>query len=166
MQAIKTIGLTKTYKDITAVNQLSLEICQGELFSLLGMNGAGKTTTLKMLSCLVKPSGGDALISGYSIIKNPDKVKKLIAVSPQETAVAPNLSAWLSGIWFDLELVGGIFEKIANALPFVHAVEMEKALFSGNFTLAATHFIPVAIYAILTIIAAVICFIVQTKKDS
>ena len=103
MQAIKTIGLTKTYKDITAVNQLSLEICQGELFSLLGMNGAGKTTTLKMLSCLVKPSGGDALIGGYSIIKNPDKVKKLIAVSPQETAVAPNLS-----VRENLEFICGI----------------------------------------------------------
>ena len=81
-------------------------------------------------------------------------------------ALLTNLSAWLSGVWFDLELVGGTFEKIANAFPFVHAVEMEKALFSGNFTLAATHFLPVAIYAILTIIAAVICFIVQTRKDS
>ena len=92
MEAIKTVGLTKRYKEIAAVDGLNLEIPQGELFSLLGVNGAGKTTAIKMLSCLAKPTVGDAFIGGYSITKEPGQVKTLIGVSPQETAVAPNLS--------------------------------------------------------------------------
>ena len=92
MEAIKTVKLTKTYKDLTAVDQLDLAVEQGELFSLLGVNGAGKTTTIKMLSCLTKPTSGDAFLSGNSILSNTADVKKLIGVSPQETAVAPNLS--------------------------------------------------------------------------
>ena len=92
MDAIQATGLVKQYKNLTAVDGLSLTIRQGELFSLLGVNGAGKTTTIKMLSCLTKPSGGDALVGGYSIMKEPERVKELIGVSPQETAVAPNLS--------------------------------------------------------------------------
>ena len=92
MSAIKTVRLVKRYKNITAVDGLDLEIRRGELFSLLGVNGAGKTTTVKMLSCLTAPTEGDALVGGYSITKDPEKVKRLIGVSPQETAVAPNLS--------------------------------------------------------------------------
>ena len=92
MYAIRTDGLTKRYKDIVAVDQLSLQVKQGELFSLLGVNGAGKTTTIKMLSCLTQPTSGDAFLNGKSICKNTAAVKSLIAVSPQETAVAPGLS--------------------------------------------------------------------------
>ena len=92
MEAIKTYNLTKCYKDTAAVNKLNLSVKQGELFALLGVNGAGKTTAIKMLSCLTHPTSGDALVGGYSIIKQPDQVKKLIGVSPQETAVAPNLT--------------------------------------------------------------------------
>ncbi len=92
MLAIQTTQLVKKYQSLTAVNGLDLEIQQGELFSLLGVNGAGKTTTIKMLTCLTKPSGGDAQVGGYSITKQPEQVKRLIGVSPQETAVAPNLS--------------------------------------------------------------------------
>lgn len=92
MLAIQTMQLVKKYQSLTAVNGLDLEIQQGELFSLLGVNGAGKTTTIKMLTCLTKPSGGDALVGGCSITKQPEQVKRLIGVSPQETAVAPNLS--------------------------------------------------------------------------
>ena len=92
MEAIKTIGLTKKYKDLIAVDDLNLEVGHGELFSLLGINGAGKTTTIKMLSCLIKSTSGDAFIEGNSIIKDGLKVKDIIGVSPQETAVAPNLS--------------------------------------------------------------------------
>jgi len=103
MQAIKTIELVKRYKNITAVDKLNLEIRQGELFSLLGVNGAGKTTTIKMLSCLTKPTGGDAVVGGYSITKESEQVKRLIGVSPQETAVAPNLS-----VEENLELICGI----------------------------------------------------------
>ena len=103
MQAIKTMALVKRYKNLTAVDQLDLEICQGELFSLLGVNGAGKTTTIKMLTCLTEPTGGDALVGGYSIKKQSEQVKQLIGVSPQETAVAPNLS-----VKENLELICGI----------------------------------------------------------
>ena len=92
MYAIKTTGLVKRYKTVTAVNKLDLEIKPGELFSLLGVNGAGKTTVMKLLTCLAQPTEGDAMVGGYSILKEPAQVKRLIGVSPQETAVAPNLS--------------------------------------------------------------------------
>ena len=77
MQAIEITALVKRYKQLIAVDHLNLEIGQGELFSLLGVNGAGKTTTIKMLSCLTKPTQGDALVGGYSITKEPEKVKRL-----------------------------------------------------------------------------------------
>ena len=80
-------------------------------------------------------------------------------------ALLTNLSAWLSGVWFDLKLVGGFFEKIAGALPFVHAVEMEKALFNGNFEVAATHILPVFMYSVFATAVAVFCFLGQMKKQ-
>ena len=92
MYAIRTANLTKKYKDIIAVDQLNLQVKKGELFSLLGVNGAGKTTTIKMLSCLTQPTSGDAFLNGKSICKDSAAVKSMIAVSPQETAVAPSLS--------------------------------------------------------------------------
>ena len=103
MYAIQTMELGKRYKNLTAVNKLNLEIRQGELFSLLGVNGAGKTTLIKMLSCLTKPTDGDAFVGGYSIRRDAQQVKRLIGVSPQETAVAPNLS-----VKENLELICGI----------------------------------------------------------
>ena len=92
MEAIKTVGLTKKYKNLTAVDGLDLSVERGELFSLLGINGAGKTTTIKMLSCLTKPTGGDAFLLGRSIVRDAAEVKNIIGVSPQETAVAPGLT--------------------------------------------------------------------------
>ena len=92
MEAIKIENITKKYKDVTAVNGLTLSITKGELFSLLGVNGAGKTTTIKMLSCLVKPTSGNAYLMGKSIVTNIADVKSIIGISPQETAVAPNLT--------------------------------------------------------------------------
>ena len=80
-------------------------------------------------------------------------------------ALLTNLSAWLSGVWFDLHLVGGFFEKAANVLPFVHAVEMEKALFCGDFAAAAPHVLPVVLYSIAVTAAAVLCFLGQMKKQ-
>ena len=80
-------------------------------------------------------------------------------------ALLTNLSAWLSGVWFDLELVGGFFERIANALPFMHAAELEKALFSGNYDVAASHILPVVVYSALVTVAAVACFLRQMKKQ-
>ena len=103
MDAIKIIGLTKKYKDVTAVDNLSLTVKEGELFSLLGVNGAGKTTTIKMLSCLTKPTDGDAFLHGKSIISDANDIKSIIAVSPQETAVAPGLS-----VLENLELICGV----------------------------------------------------------
>jgi ABC-2 type transport system permease protein len=80
-------------------------------------------------------------------------------------ALLTNLSAWLSGVWFDLKLVGGFFEKIANLLPFVHAAEMEKALFSGNFQLALTHVTPIILYSVFITAIAVLSFLTQMKKQ-
>ena len=103
MYAIRTANLTKKYKDTVAVDQLNLQVKKGELFSLLGVNGAGKTTTIKMLSCLAQPTGGDAFLNGKSICKDTAAVKSLIAVSPQETAVASGLS-----VRENLELMCGV----------------------------------------------------------
>ena len=92
MNAILTQNLCKTYGGVHAVNDLNLTVKEGELFALLGVNGAGKTTTIKMLSCLTRPTSGDAQILGHSVTNDAINVKKWINVSPQETAVAPNLS--------------------------------------------------------------------------
>ena len=101
--AIEIKNLTKRYKDLVAVDHLSLSIAEGELFSLLGVNGAGKTTTIKMLCCLSAPDEGDALLLGHSIRTEAAEVKRIIAVSPQETAVAPGLS-----VRENLELICGV----------------------------------------------------------
>ena len=92
MDAIKIDGLTKRYRDVVAVDNLSLSVKEGELFSLLGINGAGKTTTIKMLSCLTLPTEGDAYLLGKSICREPSAVKSFIAVSPQESAIAKGLT--------------------------------------------------------------------------
>ncbi len=104
MTEIRIAGLTKRYGERTAVNNLNLTIRKGELFALLGMNGAGKTTTIKMLSCLTVPTAGDAILLGDSIVTGRSAVKKKINVSPQETAVAPNLT-----VMENLELIAGIY---------------------------------------------------------
>ena len=103
MDAIRIENLTKKYKDVVAVDELSLTVARGELFSLLGVNGAGKTTTIKMLSCLTDPTSGDAFLNGKSIRKDAASVKSMIAVSPQETAVAPGLS-----VYENLALICGV----------------------------------------------------------
>ena len=103
MNAIQIENLTKRYGDLVAVDGLSLCVAEGELLALLGVNGAGKTTTVKMLSCLTAPTEGDALLLGNSICKDTAAVKSLIAVSPQETAVAPALS-----VRENLELMCGV----------------------------------------------------------
>lgn len=103
MPAIQTTKLIKNYGHLTAVDNLNLEVHRGELFSLLGVNGAGKTTTMKMLTCLTKPSDGEACVGGHSVVRESAQVKRLIGVSPQETAIAPNLS-----VKENLELICGI----------------------------------------------------------
>lgn len=104
MNTIEIERLTKKYADVTAVNELSFEAEQGELIALLGVNGAGKTTTVKMLSCLIRPTSGDARLMGFSIKNESEKVKELINISPQESAVAPNLT-----VYENLKLISRIY---------------------------------------------------------
>lgn len=103
MHAIQTHALVKHYGNVTAVDHLDLDIRQGELFALLGVNGAGKTTTIKILTGLTRPTSGEAFVGGYSVMTQPGQVKLLIGVSPQETAIAPNLT-----VEENLSLIGGI----------------------------------------------------------
>ncbi len=116
MNGVSVRGLKKTYGSLTAVDELSLEIRQGEFFALLGINGAGKTTTIKMLSGLVKPTAGDALLLGKSIVKEPEQVKPMLGVSPQETAIAPNLT-----VLENLEFMAAVY---GAANPKAKAQEM------------------------------------------
>lgn len=104
MTAIQTLTLTKDYRGKRAVDGLDLCIRQGEVFALLGVNGAGKTTTIKMLCCLTRPTAGDAVIMGNSILTSPAAARAILSVSPQETAVAPNLT-----VRENLELICGIY---------------------------------------------------------
>ena len=108
MLAIETKNLTKRYKEKTAVDGINLKINQGELFALLGTNGAGKTTTIKMLSTLILPTDGEIKINGLNILKDRQKIKEILNVSPQETAIASNLS-----VIENLEFMAGVY-KIPN----------------------------------------------------
>ena len=103
MYSIEALSLTKVYKDVTAVDGLDLKIFDGELFSLLGVNGAGKTTVIRMLSCLTKPTFGTATVGGADLLTECERIKEIISISPQETAIAPGLSAREN-----LELIAGI----------------------------------------------------------
>ena len=103
MEAIKAVNIVKQYKEVRALDSLSLSVEEGELFSLLGVNGAGKSTLVKILSCLLSPTSGEGYILGRSVIAESDEVKKNIAVSPQESAVAPMLT-----VRENLELIAGV----------------------------------------------------------
>ena len=105
MSVIKTVNLTKVYKDVIAVDNLNLEIIEGELFSLLGVNGAGKTTTIKMLSGLILPTSGEILIDNMNMKDDVYKIKQILNVSPQETAIAPNLT-----VKENLEFMAGVYQ--------------------------------------------------------
>lgn len=105
MYAIETKKLTKKFKDKIAVNNIDLKIQKGELFALLGTNGAGKTTTIKMLSTLIEPSSGDIKINDLDIIKDRQKIREILNVSPQETAIAPNLS-----VKENLDFMAGVYQ--------------------------------------------------------
>lgn len=139
MNAIEIKGLTKRYREVVAVDNLSLTVAQGELFSLLGVNGAGKTTTVKMLSCLTAPTDGDAFLLGKSIRKQASEVKAMIAVSPQESAIATALS-----VRENLELICGVYgfskEKqrakigeIVNTLGLSSVIDRKAGKLSGGW---------------------------------
>ncbi len=106
MNAIEILGLTKEYGGRRVVDKLELSIPAGELFALLGVNGAGKSTTIKMLSCLTVPTEGDAQLMGHSVRRDGHAAKEILAVSPQETAIAPNLTALEN-----LELMAGVYGR-------------------------------------------------------
>lgn len=101
---LRTSNLTKAYHGVTVLSDVSVTLEAGRIYGLIGKNGAGKTTTIKMLSCLIKPTKGDGIVLGESIVKNPLAVKKKINVSPQETAVAPNLT-----VRENLETIAGLY---------------------------------------------------------
>lgn len=129
--------LTKKYKDVVAVNNLSMSVKKGELISFLGINGAGKSTTVKMLSCLTVPTSGDAIIDGKSIVKETGEVKKIIAVVPQETAVAQGLT-----VRENLMLIAGIFDiknkeneinKLAQKMGLSEVFDKKVTKLSGGY---------------------------------
>ena len=139
MSAIAIRDLTKKYNDTTAVDSLSLDIADGELFSLLGINGAGKTTTIKMLSCLTAPTSGDATVLGHSIVTDVGGVKTTLAVSPQETAVAMGLT-----VRENLDLICGIhgykkerakekIDQISTALSLGEVLDKRASKLSGGY---------------------------------
>lgn len=97
--------LTKKYKDVVAASNLNIQIKKGEIFSLLGTNGAGKTTTIKILSTLLLPTNGEVKINNFDLIKDKMKIKEIINISPQETAIAPNLT-----VLENLEFMAGIYQ--------------------------------------------------------
>ena len=139
MNAIEAKGLVKRYKNITAVDGLDLKIKRGELYALLGVNGAGKTTAIKILSCLTKPSHGDARVGGYSILEEPRQVKALIGVSPQESAVAPNLTvrenlelmARIHG--FSGEMTRDKIRELTTQFDFQSVLERKAGKLSGGW---------------------------------
>lgn len=130
MNAIKTRGLTKRYGEKTAVDGLDLTVEQGELFALLGVNGAGKTTTIKMLSTLLEPTSGEAELLGWSLSAQSQEIKQRTNVSPQETAVAQNLT-----VRENLELLAGVYgasrreakKKATEMIGEFHLQEVEKS---------------------------------------
>ena len=139
MDAIRIEGLTKAYKDVLAVDNLSLSIKEGELVSLLGINGAGKTTTIKMLSCLTAPTSGDAFLKGKSICTESSAVKELIAVSPQETAIAPGLSArenleLICGAYsFDKDKKSAKIKELTELLNLGSIIDRKAGRLSGGW---------------------------------
>ena len=139
MDAIRIEGLTKRYRDVLAVDGLTLSVKEGELFSLLGVNGAGKTTAIKMLSCIAEPTDGDAYLLGNSIRKDSAKVKADIAVSPQETAVAPGLTvrenlALISGVHgFSKDKQTAKIEELTALLGLEEVISRKAGKLSGGW---------------------------------
>ena len=126
MLAIETKNLTKKFGEKIAVDKINLEIHEGELFALLGTNGAGKTTTIKMLSTLILPTDGEIKIRGLDIIKDRQEIKELLNVSPQETAIAPNLS-----VKENLEFMAGVYQiknKNEKIKELIKVFKLEEVL--------------------------------------
>ena len=139
MEAIRCKDLTKIYPEVTAVDHLNLSVAQGELFALLGVNGAGKSTTVKMLATLTAPTSGDAFLNGKSIVHDRAAVKAMIALSPQETAVAPNLTvsenlALMAGVCgFSRNLAARKAEEVAKIFGLQPQLSRRAGKLSGGW---------------------------------
>lgn len=139
MLAAKLNNLRKEYKNITAVNDVSFEIKDGEVFSLLGMNGAGKTTIIKMLSCLTKPTSGEAFVYGKNVLTEPTEVKQLIGISPQENSAASKLTVeenlrFMCGIYgLSKEKTEENIEKIINQFSLGERLKQQAGKLSGGW---------------------------------
>ena len=136
--AIKTEGLTKTYKDKVAVDGLTLSVNEGELIALLGVNGAGKTTTVRMLTCLTKPTGGKAEILGHDVVSERDLVKSLVGVSPQETAVAENLTVrenleFIAALYLPKDKIKSAVDRTINVFGLKEYENKKAKLLSGGY---------------------------------
>ena len=136
--AIKTENLIKKYKDKTAVAGLTLTVNEGELIALLGVNGAGKTTTVKMLTCLTKPTEGKAEIMGHDVMTDPEEVKKLVGISPQDTSVAENLTVkenleFMANIYLPKDKSAAAVEKTIKAFALGDFKDKKAKLLSGGY---------------------------------
>ncbi len=133
---IKTVNLNKEFKDKKAVIDLNLEIRKGELFSLLGVNGAGKTTTIKMLSTLSKPTSGEIYIKGENLKNNPEKIKAITNLSPQETAIATNLTVkenlfFMAGV-YQIKNIHLKVQELLNLFGLTEIEDKKAGLLSGG----------------------------------
>lgn len=134
MNAIEIKKLTKKFKDKVAVNNINLEVKEGELFALLGTNGAGKTTTIKMMSTLIMPTDGGIKVLGYDTKKDYMKIREKLNVSPQETAIAPNLS-----VKENLEFMAGVYkikDKDIKINELIKMFKLEEVLKQKSKTLS------------------------------
>lgn len=138
-EMIRTEGLTRKYGTKTAVDGVNLSVREGELFALLGVNGAGKTTTIRMLSCLAVPTAGEAFVDGKSCTKNPEEVKRIIGISPQDTAVAERLT-----VRENLEFMAGLYsaekalcrertEKMTELFHLGEVLDQQARTLSGGW---------------------------------
>lgn len=139
MNAIEVKGLTKKYKEKTAVNGIDLEVGEGELFALLGVNGAGKTTTIRMLTCLSEPTAGEAFVKGHNVISDKAAVKSIVGISPQDTAIAENLTVrenlvFMSRIHgFDKEKTGKRVKEMTEMFGLGEVLDSRAKTLSGGW---------------------------------
>lgn len=136
--AIVTNGLIKRYKDKTAVNGVSITVDEGKLVALLGVNGAGKTTTIRMLTCLSKPTAGSAQVLGHDVVKEAYKVKKLVGISTQDTAVAENLTVrenlkFMASLYLPKKRIADAVENAIKAFGLEEFRNKKAKLLSGGW---------------------------------
>lgn len=139
MDAIKVSNLTKQFKNVLAVNNISFNVKEGEIFGVLGLNGAGKTTTIKMMSGLTRPTSGNIKVFDYDIYKDINKIKSIIGVSPQESAIANNLTVkenieLMASLYFkDKAKIKNNTERVINNLGLESYINRRAKTLSGGY---------------------------------